>query len=168
MSEVITIPELDEGAWPIEFSGMWMNTFKNVQRNTQVLSLYANSNHEEGEILDTENSLSINQPFDLPDAYISVYLDSGVIAEVYVKASLRGKKIGTMLCAFARSYLLKNDIIVVAPSGMTNAADSLYRYISSEFGEPYVEPEGVPLFYAYTDFNGGWTMGKIREVETNV
>lgn len=165
MNEIITIPELDNGQWPIEFNNMWMNIFINNLLNHKVFALYSNEDNETGGIVETQETLSINQPYDLPDAYISVDLTTGEISEIYVKASHRGRGIGTMLCAFARSYLLNNGIIVIAPNGMTQSANGLYEYISTTYGEPYSEPLLVPLFQAYSDFSGGWTISKIEELE---
>jgi GNAT superfamily N-acetyltransferase len=164
---VIVDSNIDSGNWPQEFNNMWMNIFTNKLLNHIIFSLYNNINNESGQIIESEETLSINQPYDLPDAYISIDLKTGEISEIYVKSSHRGQGVGTMLCAFARSYLLNNGIMVIAPNGMTPAANGLFEYISSRYGEPYLEPVFVPLFQAYSDFSGGWTISKIEEVELN-
>lgn len=166
MTQIAVIPELDNGGWPQQFNGMWMNIFTNLNRNAKVFSLYNNDLYNSGEIIETENSLSVNPPYDLPDAYVSVSLGMNIIYEIYVRENLRGNKIGTMLAGFSRSYFLKNDIIIKAPEYMNESADLLYKSLSVNYGEEYMQPNYVPLTYVYTDFGGGWGMKTIKEIES--
>lgn len=147
MSEIVTIPELENNAWPAEFSGAWMNKFIN-SRNRFCFGLYFNNKYPEGFILEDE------QEQELPHAYIIINHD-GAILEVFVKKQYRGQKIATMLCGWTRSHLLNNGIVTFAPDFMTDDAKNLYQYISNIYGEPFVEPEGSPFFIVYSDFNGG-------------
>ena len=146
MDNIIILPELSGNSWPTEFSGSWGNIM--ISRlNNIVFSLYFNDLHPEGTVLKDNNYL------ELPDAYISVK-PSGEIFEIYVSPSFRGKKIGTMICAWARTNFIDRDIVVSAPNYMTDAARGLYNYISSEYEEPYNNPGSCPIFDVYLDFGG--------------
>lgn len=146
MNEILTLSELENNAWPEEFSGSWGNIMKSYLGNT-VFSLYFNNNYEEGTI--NRN----NDYLELPDAYISISPD-GTINEIYVIPPLRRNKIGFMLCAWTRTNFLKDGIIVTAPKYMTDAAKELYLYINSEYGEPYDIIGSAPMFDVYLDFGG--------------
>lgn len=147
MNEIITIPELENNSWPSEFSGAWMNKFINNQ-NRICFGLYFNNKYPEGFILENE------QEQELPHAYI-VIMQDGSISDIYVKKQYRHQKVATMLCGWARSHLLNDGIIVHAPEFMSDSARNLYEYISDTYGEPFIQPTGVPFLIVYTDFNGG-------------
>lgn len=147
MTEVITDPELENNAWPIEFSNAWMNKFVN-HRNRICYGLYFNNIYSEGYLLEDI------QHDTLPDAYIVINQD-GTILEIFVTKNYRGQKIGTMLCAWTRTNLLQYNIVTKPPEYMTDSAKGLYQYISNFYGEPFLEPEGSPFFIVYSDFNGG-------------
>ena len=146
MSSPVVDEYIDNGGWPEEFNGAWINIINSVRGN-EVISLYFNDDYA---------SATINNIDDypiLPDAYISVR-PGGEIFEIFVKKSLQRNKIGAMLCAWARSYFLKKNIIVHAPNDMSDAARSLYRYLNEAYGEPYNESGPSVFFVAYKDFIG--------------
>lgn len=147
MTDIVVAPELENNAWPIEFSSAWINKFIN-HRNRICFGLYFNNQYSEGYILEGI------QEEQLPDAYIVIDQD-GEILDIFVKKNFRGQRIGTMLCAWTRSNLLQDNIITKAPPTMTDAGKGLYEYISNIYGEPYDEPTGSPMFLVYSDFNGG-------------
>lgn len=146
LNDIIVVKELENNAWPIEFSGAWANIISSSLGNT-VFSLYFNNNNIEGTILEN------NEYYELPDAYISIQ-SNGEIYEIYVIPSLRRKKIGAIMCAWTRTNFIDRNIIVKAPKGMTDDAKMLYNYLSVKYDEPYNSPIGVPLFNIYNDFGG--------------
>lgn len=147
MTEIITFPELENRAWPSEFSGAWGNIILSIIGN-RVFSLYFNNENPEGTIFE-DNSYLI-----FPDAYVSIR-PSGEIFEIYVKPKFRRNKIGEMLCKWTRTNFINDyDLLVKAPEYMNDNANRLYSYISRVYNEPYNEPGPVPLFDVYTDFGG--------------
>lgn len=152
MTDVIIVPELENEAWPPQFDGAWGNIMISILGNT-VLSLYFNNTYSSGTILENNNYL------ELPDAYISIHPD-GEIYEVYVIPPLRGRGIASVLCAWTRTNFINNGLVVKAPNFMADSGKGLYNYISMVYNEPYIEPEGVPMFGVYSDF-GGWSLSDI-------
>lgn len=146
MSEILVLPELENNAWPAEFSGAWANIMTSYLNNI-VFSLYFNNIHQEGTITEDSNYL------ELPGAYISIR-PNGEIYEIYVIPPLRRKGIGAMMCAWTRTNFISKGITVSAPKYMTDDAKNLYSYINSEYGEPYNNPGPVPIFDVYLDFGG--------------
>ena len=155
MSDILIVPELENNAWPTEFSGAWANIMISYLNNT-VFSLYFNDKYPEGTILEDSNYL------ELPDAYVSIRL-SGEIYEIYVTRPFRRKGIGSMMCAWTRTNFINRDLVVMAPAYITDAAQGLYHYINSEYGEPYNNPGPVPIFDVYLDFGGR----SILDIERN-
>lgn len=155
MSDILIVPELENNAWPTEFSGAWANIMISYLNNT-VFSLYFNDKYPEGTILEDSNYL------ELPDAYVSIR-PSGEIYEIYVTRPFRRKGIGSMMCAWTRTNFINRDLVVMAPAYMTDAAQGLYHYINSEYGEPYNNPGPVPIFDVYLDFGGR----SILDIERN-
>ena len=155
MTELIVDLNLENNAWPPEFSGAWANIMISYLNNT-VFSLYFNDNYSEGTILEDNNYL------ELPDAYVSIR-PSGEIYEIYVTRPFRRKGIGSMMCAWTRTNFINRDLVVMAPAYMTDAAQGLYHYINSEYGEPYNNPGPVPIFDVYLDFGGR----SILDIERN-
>lgn len=153
MSEIITIPELENNAWPAEFSGAWANIMISILNNT-IFALYFNNIHPEGTIIEDNNYL------ELPDAYISIR-PNGEIYEIYVTPPYRRKRIGAMMCAWTRTNFINKELVVRAPKFMTDDANYLYNYLSIMYNEPYVSPGGVPIFNIYLDF-GGWSLSDIE------
>jgi len=146
MTDIVTVPELENNVWPSEFSGAWANIMVSILGNT-VFSLYFNNEHSEGTILED------NEYLIYPDAHISIRPD-GEIFEIYVKKELRRRGIGALLCAWTRTNFLNRNLIVKAPNFMNDDAKYLYNYLSSVYNEPYENPEPVPLFDVYLDFGG--------------
>lgn len=146
MSDIVIVPELENNAWPTEFSGGWANIITSMLGNT-VFSLYFNNHNSEGTILEDNNYL------ELPDAYISIR-PNGEIYEIYVLPPFRRKGIGAMMCAWTRTNFISRDLVVRAPDYMTDDAKALYNYISNVYNEPYVSPGPVPIFNVYLDFGG--------------
>lgn len=155
MTDIVVVPELYNEAWPTQFNGAWANILISELNNT-VFSLYFNEDYPQGTILENNNYL------DLPDAYISIR-SNGEIYEIYVLPPFRRKGIGAMMCAWTRTNFISRGITVTAPEYMTDAAQGLYSYISSEYGEPYNNPGLSPIFDVYLDFGGR----SILDVERN-
>lgn len=146
MTDIIIVTELENNAWPAEFSGAWANIINSNIGNT-VFSLYFNNENPEGTILENSNYLVY------PDAYISIS-PSGDIYEIYVTPPFRRRGIGAMLCAWTRTNFINRGIVVKAPRTMTDDAKALYNYISLVYNEPYENPGPVPIFNVYLDFGG--------------
>lgn len=139
---------IDAGIWPEPFNGGWINIFTS-KRGNEVISLYFNNEFE-------QSTINFNQEYwVLPDAYISVR-PNGEIFDLFVRPDMQRRKIGATICAWARSYFLKKDIVISAPEeGITSEADMLYNYLTETYGEPYNEIATMPFFFAYKEFNGG-------------
>lgn len=152
-NNIIILTELENNAWPVEFSGAWANIRISFLENT-VFSLYFNNEQPEGTILEDDNYLK------LPDAYISIR-PNGEIYEIYVLPPFRRQGIGAMLCAWTRTNFINRGLTVKAPEFMTDAANALYNYLSVVYNEPYEKPRGVPIFNIYLDF-GGWAAADIE------
>ena len=154
MPDIVIVSELENNAWPSEFSGAWANIMVSPLGNI-VFSLYFNEINSEGTILEDNNYV------DLPHAYISIRPE-GDIYELYVTPPLRRKGIGAMLCAWTRTNFIDRGLIVKAPHGMTDDAKELYSYLSVRYNEPYENPLPLPIFNVYLDF-GGFSMSDIEQ-----
>lgn len=146
MTEVILIPELENNAWPVEFSNAWANILVSSLGNT-VFALYFNNIYPEATIIEDNNYL------ELPDAYISIR-PNGEIYEIYVNVTHRRQGVGAMMCAWTRTNFINRGIIVSAPASMTDDAKALYNYLSLVYNEPYIDPSPVPLWDIYMDYGG--------------
>ena len=146
MTEINILPELENNAWPQEFSGAWANIIISPLGNT-VFSLYFNELHPEGTILEDSSYL------ELPDAYLSI-LPNGEMYEIFVKKEFRRNKIAAMMCAWTRTNFISRGIVVMPPTIMGINAKYLYEYISLEYNEPYNNPMTAPIFDVYKDFGG--------------
>jgi GNAT superfamily N-acetyltransferase len=146
MSEVIVDSEIESGKWPIEFSGAWIEVIYDYLSSTYVASLYFDDRNEEGAVVINPDRIF---ELPLPQAYISWNLN-GVCKEIYVIQDYRGRGIGTKLCAWARSYLLKHGVLFSAPDKMSIDASAMFQSISTKYGEPFTYPEESGILRGYS------------------
>lgn len=145
MSEIILDDQIEEGVWPEEFSGAWIDlSFDPITEDT-VASLYFDNRFPEGHINIREERYF---ELPLPQAYIS-WKPSGECRQIFVNESHRRRGIGTKLCAWARSFCWNQGIIFSAPDKMSNDAKLMFNYISEVYGEPYTDPEESSMLRGY-------------------
>ena len=148
MSDIAVIPEIALGEWPEAFSNGWISVFYDEITGDTVACLYFNNIHEESSVIELDA-----RPTELPDAYIS-WVQDGTCKEIYVSRDHRRKGIGTMLCGWARSYLLQSDVVFHAPQKMTESAQLMFHSISENYGEPYTDPFDAPPTIPYGYWGG--------------
>lgn len=150
---VIVDPAIAAGSWPTEFSGAWIEVSPDPVSGDTVASLFFDERHEGGSVVELADR-SFTEP--VPAAYVS-WMSDGTCRELYVKVEYRRRKIGSMLCAWARSYCLKSGILFSPPIKMSPDAMLMFQSLCSTYGEEYTGPEEAPVFRGY----GYW--GAINE-----
>ena len=148
MSEVAVDSNIESGIWPDEFSGAWMYIFYDYVTTDTALCLFFDEDFEEGTIIE-----GYSPSISLPKAYVS-WKEDGVCRDLFVHPDYRRRGIGNKLCAYARSYLLKENKIFSAPERMSLAADGMYQYISDVYGEGYSAPVTIPHNIPYGYWGG--------------
>jgi GNAT superfamily N-acetyltransferase len=148
MSEIIVDSSIESGKWPVEFSDGWLYVYYDYVTLDTVLCLFFDDDFPEGTIIE-----GYNPTIEIPSAYVS-WRQNGICRDIFVHPDFRRRGIGSKLCAYARSYLLKEGKVFDAPPTMSAAADGMYESISSVYGEPYSEPNVVPHPIPYGYWGG--------------
>lgn len=149
MSDVIIDKNIENGEWPESLSGSWAYIFYHEITGDTVMACFFDDDFSEGTVIE-----GYNITYQIPEAYVS-WMPDGKCREIYVQKELRGRGIGTAMCAFARTYLYKkNGIVFYAPEKMTESAQSMLHKISEEYGEPYSNPENAVLGIPYGYWGG--------------
>jgi GNAT superfamily N-acetyltransferase len=143
---VVVDNDIEQGSWPIEFSEAWIEIVYDNICQDYVASLYFDERNPEGTIIENPDRVF---ELPLPQAYIS-WKSNGECKEIFVYKDYQRMGIGTKLCAWARSYLLKNDIIFHAPNKMSTDAQGLFEALSIKYGEPYTNPEEAAVLRGYS------------------
>lgn len=146
MDSVAIDQDIENNIWPQEFSGAWIEIVWDDVCNDYVASLHFDERNQEGSVI-----VNPERNFDLPlpRAYVS-WRPDGRCKEIFVHQDYQRMGIGTKLCAWARSYLLKDGIIFHAPTRMSPSASSLFESISIKYGEPYTNPEEASVLRGYS------------------
>jgi len=144
VADIVVDESIENGQWPSEFNGGWLHFFKEDIADHSILSLYFNEDHPEQSVIYSDRL------DELPSAYVSWDRD-GACVEIFVESSMRRNGIGRALCAYARSFALKNGIIFHAPEKMSYDAKMMYQNISDIYGEPFNDPGtfGMTIPYGY-------------------
>jgi GNAT superfamily N-acetyltransferase len=145
MESIVVDTDIELGEWPQEFSGAWMYIYYDFPTTDTVMCLFFDSDFEEGTVIE-----GYRPTIQIPSAYVS-WKEDGVCRDIFVHPDFRRLGVGSKLCAYARSYLLKEDKVFNAPETMSAAADGMYEKISEVYGEPYHTPNVVshPIPYGY-------------------
>lgn len=145
MSDVVVDQQVNSGVWPTQFADGWIEVvYDNITCDT-VASLHIDDRNLEGTVFVNPDR---NFELPLPAAYIS-WEPNGTCKEIYVGVNYRRQGIGTMMCAWARSYLLKENIIFSAPSKMSSDASAMFYNICNTYGEQFNNPEDAPILRGY-------------------
>lgn len=142
MDDIVFEENINSGLWPKEFNGAWINIFTDEISSHTVICLYFDDTYESGTI----NNLGKLET--LPNAYVSWDIE-GYCCSLFVEEELRRKGIGTMLCAYARTYAFSQGVIFKAPRKMTETQMMLYQSIHEKYGEPYNNPDRLYNRMAY-------------------
>jgi GNAT superfamily N-acetyltransferase len=142
---IVVDSSIEAGVWPAAFAGAWIEVSPDPVSEDTVASLFFDSRNTEGTVIELAER-SFTEP--LPQAYVS-WTKDGACRELYVEEEYRRRAIGSTLCAWARSYCLKYDVIFSPPIKMSPDAILMFQSLCNTYGEEYTDPQEAPVFRGY-------------------